>query len=140
MNSPDRPTGERSVTIDGNANHNIIQTGDSNAATLHRSHIELPTPESVDIRATLAELKSLLATLETPDRKKIDNALEEAGDELDKPEPDRDEIGKALDRALDYAKKADDFATTAQKLAPVVAATAAWLGSQWHYLIQFVGG
>ena len=139
MNTSDRPTGERSITIGGNASHTVLQTGDSNTATLTHRHDELPAPERVDIRATLDEIKTLLAGLETPDRKKIDNALAEAGDELAKPEPDHDEIGRALDRALGYAKKAEGFATSAQQLAPVVAGAAAWLGSRWHALVNLVG-
>lgn len=87
MPSPENLPSNRSVTIGGNAQGNVIQTGDQNIATLHYEHVQLPSPQQVDIQATLTALGVLLAPLATPDRKKIDNALEEAQDESKKPHP-----------------------------------------------------
>ena len=140
MPNPENLPGNRSVSIGGNAQGNIIQTGDHNSATLHYERVQLPAPQQVDIQATLAALGELLAPLATGDRKKIDNALDEARDESKKPAPDKDEIGKALDRALGYAKKAEGFATVVGSLKPHIAAVASWLGSQWHHLLAIVNG
>jgi len=139
MPSPENLPSNRSVTIGGNAQGNVIQTGDQNIATLHYEQVQLPSPQQVDIQATLTALGTFLALLATPDRKKIDNALEEAQDESKKPHPNKDEIGKALDRALDYAKKAEGFTKVLENLKPHVAAVASWLGSQWHHLLAVVG-
>lgn len=139
MSSPENLSGNRSVTIGGNAQGNIIQTGDHNSATLHYERVQLPAPQQVDIQATLAALGELLTPLATADRKKIEHALEEAQDESKKAMPNKDEIGKALDRALDYAKKAEGFATVVGSLKPHIAAVASWLGSQWHHLLAVVG-
>ena len=139
MPSPENLPSNRSVTIGGNAQGNVIQTGDQNIATLHYEHVQLASPQQVDIQATLTAFGGLLAPLVTPDRKKIDNALEEAQDESKKPNPNKDEIGKALDRALDYAKKAEGFTKVIEHLKPHVAAIASWLGSQWHHLFAVVG-
>ena len=139
MPSPENLPSNRSVTIGGNAQGNVIQTGDHNTAALHYERVQLPAPQQVDIQATLAALGELLAPLATADRKKIDNALEEAQDETKKPTPNKDEIGKALARALDYAKKAEGFASVVGKLQPHITAAASWLGSQWHHLLAIVG-
>ncbi len=134
MHNADTPSGDRSVHIGGNAEGNIIQTGDRNRATLTYERVQFPPPQDVDLQAELAAVRELLAQLETPDRKKIDNALEEAKDESDKPAPDKDEIGKTLSRALDYAKKTEGFVKVMGNLKPHVIAIASWLGEQWHHL------
>ncbi len=134
MPPPSRPTGSRSVHIGGDATGNVIQTGDHNTAELRFTPPPLPAPADVDMRAELERLRELLAGLASDHRKKIDNALEEARDELGKPAPDRDEVGQALDRALGYARKASGFVKIAQAVAPPLAAAAAWLGERWHGL------
>lgn len=98
----------------------------------------MPPPESVDMAAELKALREALATLQTPDRRKIDNALDEAEDELQKPQPDKNEVGKAVDRALDYAKKADGFTEAIAKIQPRVEKAAAWLGENWYKLLGVV--
>jgi len=88
--------------------------------------------------AELKALREALASLQTPDRRKIDNALDEAEDELKKPEPDKNEVGKAVDRALDYAKKADGFTKAIEKIKPRVEKAAAWLGENWYKILGVV--
>jgi hypothetical protein len=87
-----------------------------------------PPPESVDIKAELVALRVALAQLAAPDARKIENAIGDAEDELQKPVPDKDEIGEALDRAIGYAEKAEGFVTAAEKLVPQVARVAGWPG------------
>lgn len=139
MTDTPQPSSDRSVHIGGAASGNIIQTGDANTALLHYQQAALPAPERVDMHATLQALEAALAQLTSPDRRKIDNALSEAKDELQQPKPDKNEVGKALERALDYAKKAEGFAKTTQTLAPLVTNAAAWLGEHWHTLLRTVG-
>jgi hypothetical protein len=40
-------------------------------------------------------------------------------------------MGKALDRAFDYAKKAEGFASMSAKLQPRITNITAWLGDNW---------
>jgi hypothetical protein len=134
-----RPSSDRSVHIRGSARSNVIQTGDHNTASIQYQQTTLPPPDQVDIRAEITALRELLAHLETSDRGKIANALSDAEDEVTKPEPDKDEVGKALARALDYAKKAEGFASVIAALKPHVTSVAAWLGSHWHTLLTVVG-
>ncbi len=108
----------RSVSIGGSAIGSAIQTGDSNTASVHFKQTTLPAPESVNIRAEIEALRSALAKLETSDRRKIDNAFADASEELKKPEPDKDEVGQALERALNYGKKAEGFFQLIEKLEP----------------------
>jgi hypothetical protein len=77
--------------------------------------------------------------LETEDQRKINNALEDAEVELEKPEPDKSEVGQALDRALKYAEKASGFAEAIDKLRPHVEAAAGWLGKHGYKLLPLVG-
>ena len=130
---------KRSVSIGGNATGNVIQTGDHNVASLQFTQTTLPPPETIDIQAEFAALREQLARLHAPDQKKIDRAVEDVQDELAKPEPDRDEIGNALDRALKYAQQAESFVSEAGKLQTHVANAVSWLGDNWHKLLPLVG-
>ena len=84
-------------------------------------------------------LREVLTRLESPDRRKIANALSDAEDELAKPLPNKNEVGKALERTLDYARKAEGFAKALETLQPHVTNAAAWLGEHWHKLLALVG-
>ena len=57
-------------------------------------------------RPELAVPHKVLATLDSLDRRNIDNALGDAEEELAKSKPDVQEIGKALDRPLNHSKTA----------------------------------
>lgn len=129
----------RSVSIGGNATGSVIQTGDHNQASMQFTQTTLPAAETVDIRKEFAALRELLGQLSVPDQKKLDRALEDAQDELNKPQPDRHEIGGALERALKYAQQAEGFASVAVKLQGHVANAVAWLGDNWHKLLRLVG-
>ena len=131
--------GNRSVSVGGDATGNVIQTGDHNTASLQFTQTTLPPAETVDLQAEVAALRQILTELQAPDQRKIDRALDDAEEEIAKPEPDRDEIGTALDRALTYAKKAEGFAATAEKLQKHVTNTVSWLGDNWYKLLAVVG-
>ncbi|MBE9225182.1 CHAT domain-containing protein [Phormidium sp. LEGE 05292] len=115
-----------------------IQTGDSNTANINFQSVSLPAPASVNIETELNALREIVAKLESSDRRKIDNAFEDAQDELKKPQPDKDEVGNALERALKYAQKAEGFASVIAKLRPHLTNTTAWLGENWHKLLSLV--
>jgi hypothetical protein len=83
-------------------------------------------------------MRTLLIQLNTPDQRKSTNVLDEAQEECDKPSPDKQEVGKALSRALEYAQKAVGFAEMLMKLQPHVVAAVAWLGSQYQPLLAAV--
>ena len=139
MTDASQHSSNRSVHIGGNASDNVIQTGDHNLAFVHSQRAALPPPEHVDIRTELVALREVLTQLESPDRRKIANAFSDAEDELARPQPDKNEVGKALERTLDYARKAEGFAKAIATLQPYVTNAAAWLGEHWHKLLDFVG-
>ena len=130
---------DRSVSVGGNLTGGVIQTGDRNIASVQFQEASLPAAETVDIRTELNAIRDVLAQLKTPDRRKIDNALEDAEEELAKSEPDKDEVGKALERALDYAQKAEGFSAAVENLAPRITKVAAWLGENWYKILSMVG-
>ena len=121
----------RSVSIGGNATGSAILTGDSSTANINFQQV-IPTPAGVNIQAELNALREILAKLETSDRRKIDNAFADVQEELNKPQPDKDEVGDALNRALKYAKKAEGFAEAIAHLQPHLAKITAWLGNNRH--------
>lgn len=128
-----------SVSVGGSVTDSVIQTGDENIATVQFQQAALPQPESVNIQAEVAALRELLLQLKAPDQRKIERAFEDVEEELEKPEPNKDEIGQALDRAINYAKKANRFAEAIDKLRPHVEKLTAWLGQNWHKLLSLVG-
>ena len=130
---------DHSIHIGGNARGNVIQTGDNNTTAFTYQTVSLPPAESVDIRNELAALKTILTELETPERKKIVNAFSDAEAELEKAEPDKSEIGKALERALDYGGKLEKFSSLSNKLKPHVVNAAGWLGEYGAKLLAAIG-
>ena len=131
---------DRSVSIGsiGRDFDGAILTGDGSSANINFQKVSLAAPASVNIETELNALREILAKLETSDRRKIDNAFEDAQDELKKPQPDKNEVGKALERAFDYAQKAGGFASTMATLQPHLTNTTAWLGENWHKLLSLV--
>ena len=131
--------GDRSVHVGGNAIANNIITGDKNKATVHYERVTLPPASTVNIEQEIAKLRESLAGLNSEDSTKIHNALSDAESELKKPKPDKAEVGGAVDRVLKYAKAAMGFGELAEKLKPQIINVAAWLGSNWHSLLGYVG-
>lgn len=127
--------------VSGNANGAVLAAGNNIRIENHGdfSRLRLPDPQNVDMAATLQALREILTALPTPDQKKIHNALAEAADEMARPEQDRDEVGKALQRALEYAQKSGEFADRMEELVPHVKSAASWLGTAWHGLLNLVG-
>lgn len=132
-------SGGQQVNISGSASGNIFQAGDQNTASIQFEQVTLGSPDDVDMITELKAIREALAQVQSPDKRKIDNAISDAEEELKKPQPDKDEVGQALDRALNYAKKAEDFAGVMQALKPHIANAATWLGSNWHKIVSVVG-
>ncbi len=132
------PHQNRSVSIGGPVIGGAIVTGDSNTVSVQFQPVSLPEPQQVDIEAELEALRQVLVTLSSPDQRKLENALEDAEEELKKPAPDKDEVGQALDRAISYAQKATGFSEAIDQLRPHVQNAAAWLGENWYKLLPLV--
>ena len=139
MGDEHKSTQNRSVSIGGNVTGSAVLSGDRNVANVQFQSISLPAPARVDIYAELNALREALVKLESSDRRKIENAFADAFEEVNKPKPDKDEVGKALNRALDYANKAEAFASMVEKLQPHLTKIVSWLGKNWHKLLSIVG-
>jgi hypothetical protein len=139
MSNREHPYQDSSVQVGGSVTGSNIVTGDQNVVSLHYQQVSLPEPASVDMRAELAAIKEEILKLTSEHRDKMESAIKDAEGEVAKPKPDKDEVGKALERALDYAKKAEGFASTAEKLKTPIANAAAWLGENWHKILGVVG-
>jgi hypothetical protein len=132
--------GDRGVRIGRDAVGNVITTGDHNVVEAHvtatKREAQVADPATVDVAKELATIRALLTSLESEHAKKIGRALDDADEEAGKKTAgSKDELGKALDRALTYAKSASAFATTAAKLGPHLQNVVAWLGDRWTALL-----
>ena len=131
--------GERNVSVGRDAVGNVVVVGDKNVVEAHVSATKhkaaLVDPATVDMARELGAIRTLLMSLESEHAKKIGRALDDADEEVGKTGGNKEELGRALDRALTYAKSATSFATAATKLAPHLHAAVAWLGSQWTALL-----
>jgi hypothetical protein len=136
-------SGERSISIGRDAVGFVGVTGDRNRvdakinATLTRT--SLPPADTVDISRELVGIRAVLEQIDSEQSGKIRRALDDAAEEAGKPTPDKDEIGAALERALNYAKKGSGFAEELGKLAPHIKNAVGWLGANWHKLLAIVG-
>jgi len=130
---------QRNEIHSGSITSSIVVAGSGNTINAKlRAELGSKTASAagpVDIHAEFAELRKILEQLPTPDQGKIRRALDDAGDELAKPEADKAEIGGALKRALSYAGKVVELGDEAVKLAPHIHKLADWLGSEWSTLL-----
>jgi hypothetical protein len=77
--------------------------------------------------------------LKTDRHDRIATGLSEAAEDATQKDPDKDQVGKAVERALDYATKAADFAEKSGKFATTVQNVVGWLGDNWSKLLPLVG-
>src|SRR4051812_39892638 len=135
--------GDRSVSIGRDAVGNVVTTGDRNRIDARidaRLTKAAPPPAgAVDIGRELAAIRALLEGLGGEWKAKVGRALDDAEEEARKPEPDKEEVGDALGRALKAAQGLSGFAGAVAKLAPHVASAAGWLGAHGHALLPAVG-
>jgi hypothetical protein len=130
---------DRSFTARDISGSSIV-TGDHNTVSTRTQRIALPPADQVDVKAELTALREILAGLKkVPDRGELHRALEDAVEETAKPEPDKAEVGDAVERVVKYAKAADDFGEHAEKLLPRLAALGSWLGANGHILLAMLG-
>ncbi|MEO1373436.1 MAG: hypothetical protein AAFW70_03735 [Cyanobacteria bacterium J06635_10] len=143
INNDNQGGQNRSVSMGGSASitGGAIITGENSTANIKNQNqqVSLPAPESVNIQAEINALREIIGQLETSDRRKIENAFEDAQEELNKPQPDKDEVGKPLERALEYAKKTAGFASAIAILQPHLSKNTGYLGDNWHQLLNLVG-
>jgi hypothetical protein len=133
------PSGnDRSVHVGGNIAGASVVTGDHNTVTT-KADVTLPAASAVDPKAELSALRDLLASLNVPERGRLDRAFQDADEEAAKPDPDKGEVADAVERVLKAAKGANSFADQVEKLAPRVAALAAWAGPAGHGLLSYLG-
>jgi hypothetical protein len=130
---------ERNEIHSGPITGSVVVAGSGNTIDAKlRVELEKTAPsaaDAADIRAEFAELRKILEQLQTPDQGKIRRALDDAGEELAKPQANKAEVGGALKRALDYAGKVTNLGNEAVKLAPHIHKLAEWLGSEWSSLL-----
>jgi hypothetical protein len=119
---------DRSVKVEGNMSNSVITTGDNNRVT-----VTLPDAASVNIAATMTELRAALARIGGENAGKIARALDDADEEVAKAAPDKAEVADSLTRALGFAKKAGDLSDYVEKIKPLVVDAAGWIGSAAHY-------
>ncbi|SDG45142.1 hypothetical protein SAMN05216338_1001351 [Bradyrhizobium sp. Rc2d] len=134
---------DKSVRIGRDAVGAVITTGDENRVTARVSAIlqktTLPPADNVDLAYELEQLRVLLAEANSEQANKIARALDDAAEESKKPTPNKDEVGRAVGRALEYAEKGEKFVSLVTKIAPHIKNAVAWLGANWYKLLPIVG-
>lgn len=138
-----RMQGDRSISVGGDTYGSVMVTGDNNQikARLQATQVRtsLPPAGMIDIGQELARIRAVLERIGGENAGKIQRALDDATDEANRSDPNKDEVGRALDRALVYARASTGFAEEVSKLAPQVKNAVAWLGANWHKLLAIVG-
>jgi hypothetical protein len=140
--SQGRRSGNRSVKIGRDAIGNVIITGDENEVsatiTASKGTKKRASDRSVRIDSELASIRAIIERLGSEQAGRIGRAFDDATEEVARPSPDRNEVGAALERALQTAQKAHGFAEEIDKLAPHVRNAVLWLGDGWNKLLAFV--
>jgi len=120
-----------SVSIGGSASQSTLVAGDRNEIRLTpetMSHASRET-DKVEITHAIRTLRELLEKLDTKDRGKILRALADAGEEAQKPTPDKKEVAGALERVVKYAKTANGIGEVVFELKRPLSIIAGWVGS-----------
>ena len=135
--------GDRSISVGRGTYGSVMVTGDNNPieARLQTTKVRMSLPPAgmIDIGQELARIRAVLERIGGENAGKIQRALADATDEANRPDPNKDEVGRALDRALVYARASTGFAEEVSNLAPQVKNAVAWLGANWHKLLAIVG-
>ena len=131
--------GTQKVKIGDDAKGVAIVHGEGNLTDVKYVEVNLPPAESVNIHQELQALRSIMARLQSADQAKIDNRLEEAIDEAWQDEPDKDGVSRALEGAIKYAKKANDFSEVVEDLIPRISKVCGWLGKYGGGLLGLMG-
>jgi hypothetical protein len=128
---------DRSVSAGRDIKGSAVATGDHSTATANYSETVQRDP-SVDLKAELAALRQILASLPGLDSKAV-TRLKEAEDEAAKPEPNRGEIENLVKQATGYAKTATGFIEATGNLVPHLTKIGAGLGVAWSTLAPMLG-
>ena len=116
----------RSINVGGDATGNVLNTGDRNRINAETkvtlTKTTLPPAGSVDIAQELAKIQTLLERIGGVHAGRMGRAMDDAAAELRNSPHNKDEIGAALGRALDYAKKIEASPTKSANL-PHMSAT-----------------
>ena len=121
----------RSINAGGSIIGGVQNTGDNISVTQSHNQIHNDMKmqaADVDIQQEVAALRELVGQLQTQDRGKIERALADVEEEIAKPDPDKEEVEGAIERAMGYAKKANDYGEIMGKLAATFTPIAVWLG------------
>ncbi|MEL7486016.1 MAG: hypothetical protein AAGJ87_02245, partial [Pseudomonadota bacterium] len=108
---------DRSVSAGRDIVGSQVTTGDGNYNKMKDVSVAIPDAASVDLKKALDEFTEALAALQTDDRRKLDNALDDAAAEAEKDAPDEKELADSLERVGRYAKAADNFSEHAENIA-----------------------
>ena len=130
---------DRSVKAGRDIVGSQIITGDNNTAQMRDVSVQLTSGADVDIKSELDGLREVLQSLQAPDSGKIGRALQDAEEEVSKDEPDKNEVGAAVDRAVKYAKGASDFGDSIKKIAGHLGPIVSWLGTNWTKILTAAG-
>ncbi|MER9082087.1 trypsin-like peptidase domain-containing protein [Mesorhizobium sp. M0895] len=134
--------GSRSISIGGNATDSVIVMGDRNKVAANIKAVRYSPVESVEyaisIKSELASIRAIIEQHGPGQAGEIGLALDDATEEVSRESPDRDEVGQALQRALQSAEKAKGFSEGIGNLAPHVRNTVLWLGDNWSRLLAYV--
>lgn len=114
----------------GDIKDSVIQIGDNNTVTIN-SKVNEP-----EILAELNSLRDIISLLSFESKNKVNRALDDITDELQNPEPDKDEIGEALERVLKYIEKTDAFIDEATKIYKPIKNIVSWLGDSWLRILD----
>jgi hypothetical protein len=110
------------IKVGGDVVGAAIAAGDHNVQT-----VTFSGPDASERGEVLAALQAVLGELNDPPAKSAQREAAAAVDAAKKQEVDKNEIGSALETALGAAKKADEFATIAGRLLPLIRTFVTWL-------------
>jgi hypothetical protein len=122
---------DNTINVGGSVSQASLLAGDQNKVkqSFQANTEGTAQPKTEDLQRSLEEIRALLSKITTPDRNKLDRALDDAKDEAAKPEPDKAEVADAVNRVVKYAKAAEDIGQVATDLQGPLSTIAGWVGA-----------
>lgn len=122
------------ITVGGNVEGGIVSIGHDNTQAVTYNKGAGPGEERAQVLEALQHIRAALEKLSGPYAKPARLSAEAALDAAAAEELGKDDVGGALEAALETARKSAEFVGTAAKLAPHLQTAVSWLGSSWGHL------
>ena len=136
---PEPASGNTGKISTGSVKGSALSTGHRNTQTVTYTRTASAADDRAAVLEALREIRAALEGISGSYSKTAKRNADAAFAAASAEKLDKDEVGGALESALEAAKKSAEFIGVAATLGPYVKTAAGWLGDEWSHLIGLLG-